>query len=114
MGHSRLQPSVTARRRVRRARVPALERCEERRLLAQIGFSVVSDWGSGFQGQIAIRNDQAATVRSWTLGFDFAHDIQSIWGAQIVSHQGTHYLVQNVSYDGVIDPGAAVSFGFIG
>ncbi len=99
-------------RRVRRRLAATLERCEERCLLATVGFSVPNDWGTGFQGQLSITNDQPAAVRSWTLSFDFSHDIQSIWGAQIVSHQGNHYVLQNAGYDGLINPGSTVSVGF--
>ncbi|HEU5118223.1 MAG TPA: hypothetical protein VFT74_16515, partial [Isosphaeraceae bacterium] len=49
-------------RRARRGLSVSLERCEERCLLASIGFSVVNDWGTGFQGQLAITNDQPTAV----------------------------------------------------
>jgi aryl-phospho-beta-D-glucosidase BglC (GH1 family) len=77
-----------------------------------MAFSVVNDWGSGFTGQINITNDQSSTVRAWSLGFDFAHEISSIWNAQIVSHTGSHYVIQNLIYNSEILPGKAVSIGF--
>jgi aryl-phospho-beta-D-glucosidase BglC (GH1 family) len=80
--------------------------------MASIAFSVVNDWGTGFQGQLAITNNQSAVVRSWSLGFDFAHAIQRIWGAQIVSHQGNHYVIEDAGYDGFLAPGATATVGF--
>jgi hypothetical protein len=39
-------------------------------------------------------------------------DITNIWNAVIVSHVGTHYVIQMAPWNGTIDPGGAVTFGF--
>jgi aryl-phospho-beta-D-glucosidase BglC (GH1 family)/cellulase/cellobiase CelA1 len=80
---------------------------------ANVAFSVTSDWGSGFGASITINNTGSA-LSSWTLEFDFAHNITEIWNAQIVSHVGNHYVIQNASYNGSVAAGGNVSFGFNG
>lgn len=77
-------------------------------------FLVTSDWGSGFNGQITIKNSGTKAWTNWTLGFDFAGQISTIWDGAIVSHVGNHYVVQNADYNGAVAAGASVSFGFGG
>jgi hypothetical protein len=77
-------------------------------------FSVPTDWGSGFTGGITARNSTGNAINSWTLAFDFAGQITSIWDAKIVSHTGNHYVVSGESWNNNVAAGATVSFGFNG
>ncbi len=110
----RLAPSRATRPRVR----PAIEQLEDRLTPATwspaIGFAVVNDWGNGFQGQITVKNNVAANLSNWTLGFDFDHNISNLWNGRIVSHVGNHYTVTNAGYNATIAPGATVTIGFLG
>lgn len=81
---------------------------------SSVVFSVTNSWFGGFQGAIEITNNSAATINNWVVEFDFAGDIQDIWNAQIVSHQGDHYVIQNVSWNGTIAAGQQIGFGFVG
>jgi hypothetical protein len=76
-------------------------------------FQMLSDWGSGFTGQINLHNSGAATTK-WQVSFDFAGQITSIWDARIVSHVGNRYVVANESYNGALAAGGNASFGFVG
>ncbi len=78
-----------------------------------IGFEVVSNWGSGFTGQVTIHNSGATTVQDWRLEFDFAGSINSIWNGTIESHTGNHYVIKNAGYNANIAAGGATSFGFV-
>ncbi len=110
------RPSGRPDRRPRR--VPAVELLEDRLTPSgsnpAIAFAVVNDWGSGFQGQITITNNQAAPLTNWTLGFDFDHAISNIWNGSILGHTGNHYTVTNAGYNATIGPGTAVTVGFLG
>ena len=79
-----------------------------------VDFAITNDWGSGYQGQVEITNQESTQLNGWTLEFEFAGQINQIWGAEIVSHTGDTYVVRNASYDGTVAPGQTVSFGFIG
>lgn len=81
---------------------------------ANVNFTVTDDWGSGFGANITVTNPGTAAVKSWTLAFDFAHNITSIWNAQVVSHVGNHYVISNAGWNDTIDAGKSVSFGFNG
>ncbi|SIO34822.1 Aryl-phospho-beta-D-glucosidase BglC, GH1 family [Singulisphaera sp. GP187] len=77
-------------------------------------YSVASDWGSGFTGNLALTNTGSTSINGWTLEFDFPATITQIWNAKIVSHVGNHYVLQDLGYNATIAPGQATSFGFNG
>lgn len=79
---------------------------------ASVTFSDTDDWGSGFIGAVSFTNLKTTALGGWTIAFDLAHDITSIWNARIVSHVGTRYVIENLSYNATVDAGGTVSFGF--
>lgn len=92
-----------------------IEALEERAVPAGVvaSYAVTQDWGSGFQAQVRLDNQQAVNVPNWRLDFDFAPSITSIWDAQVVSHVGTHYVVTNAGWNSALAAGGTVSFGFV-
>jgi len=80
---------------------------------AVVDFALNSQWQSGYTASVSIANDEAAKIDGWTLEFDLAGGISSIWNAEIVSVDGGHYSIQNASWNNAIDSGASVSFGFV-
>ena len=105
---SRSQP------RCRRTRLE-LEALEAREVPAGVvpTYTVTSDWGSGFQADLQLANQQASSVPSWRLEFDLAASISSIWNAQIVSHTGNHYVISGVSWDKDLAANGSVDLGFV-
>ena len=94
----------------------AFESLEDRNLLANgvvANFVMTQDWGSGFQAQIQLHNEQTSSVNNWTLEFDFAANITSIWDAKITSHVGNHYVVTNAGWNNTLAASGTVSFGFV-
>ncbi|NEQ51534.1 MAG: hypothetical protein F6K11_15555, partial [Leptolyngbya sp. SIO3F4] len=81
---------------------------------SNVDFDIINDWGSGYQGQVKVTNNDNSPINSWTLEFDFSGKITQIWNAQIVNRNGNTYVVSNASYNGAVAPGQEVSFGFLG
>ena len=79
--------------------------------MAGIKYTVGSNWGSGFVGNMAVTGDTEA-LQGWTVEFDASFTISNIWGAEIVSHVGNHYVIRNLDYDATVPAGGQVSFGF--
>jgi aryl-phospho-beta-D-glucosidase BglC (GH1 family) len=77
-------------------------------------FKLVNDWGSGFQGDIAVVNRQTTGIDAWRLEFDLPKSIDSIWNGSILSHTGNHYVIQSAGWNDHINPGASLEFGFTG
>ncbi|HEX4129841.1 MAG TPA: cellulose binding domain-containing protein [Pirellulales bacterium] len=106
----------TKRRSAYRTLAGGFESLEPRSLLTgtvTTALSVTNDWGSGFQAQLQINNQQASAVNGWQIAFDYAPSITSIWDAQIVSHVGTHYVIKGASYDSNLGANSSVTFGFV-
>lgn len=80
----------------------------------KVDFSKASDWGSGFNGTFVINNTGSKSIEDWTLEFDYKDTIKSIWNAEIVSHEGNHYVIKCKDYTSIIKAGNKVSFGFEG
>ncbi len=76
-------------------------------------YAVTQDWGSGFQGQVQLNNQQTNAVSNWRLEFDDAASINSIWDARIVSHVGNHYIIESAGWNSTLAAGGTASFGFV-
>jgi chitinase len=76
-------------------------------------YVVTQNWGSGFQAEITLTNQQATAVKNWQLAFDYGASITSIWDGAIVSHAGTHYVVSGANWNSTVVAGGKVEFGFV-
>lgn len=81
---------------------------------ADIDFSLVKDWGSGFEGQISITNNSPNNIDSWTLAFDFPNPINNIWDAEIESSGNGSYIIKNTAWNRELSAGETITFGFTG
>ena len=81
--------------------------------LYSVYFSVVNNWGSGFQGEFFLRNDSNSLLEEWVIEFRADFEITDIWGAEILSHEGDRYIIRGTSWN-AISPGQEVTFGFNG
>jgi hypothetical protein len=82
----------------------------------RVAYAVTEDWSSGFSAELTISNDASWTIADWALSFQFAPQIDSIWNARIVSHQGPTYVVgpADASWDdGELAPREVVKIGFV-
>ena len=77
-----------------------------------ITYTVTSDWGSGFNGQIDIKNSGSTAVNNWVLKFDLPGQISSLWNGVISTHVGNTYTVTPASWNGSIGAGSSISIGF--
>ena len=79
-----------------------------------VSVQIYDDWGSGCNGNMTITNNSDTTIEDWVLEFDFDAELTSIWNAEIVSHEGAHYIIKNAQHNSNIEPGQSVSVGFNG
>ncbi len=80
---------------------------------AQCQYSISNEWGSGFTSSIAITNVSEQAITAWTASIEFPNDSASItqmWNADFSGQNP--YQASNKSYNGQINPGSTVSFGF--
>lgn len=76
-------------------------------------FKVVSQWNTGFDGEITLTNTTEEVIHNWVVDFDLPYEITSIWDGVITAHDNGVYTVKNTVYNWDINPGKSVTFGFI-
>lgn len=76
-------------------------------------YSVVSDWGNGYQSQIVLTNHSSKTYNGWTLTFNCSNKITSLWGAELSGQTGADVVVKNPSWAPALEPGASVTINFV-
>ncbi|MGP3918339.1 chitinase [Nonomuraea sp. 10N515B] len=78
-------------------------------------FVKVSDWGSGFEGNVTVTNGTTTAMNGWNVQFDVpaGYSIPSAWDA-VMTRNGQHYTFTNPSWAGTLAAGASASFGFNG
>jgi endoglucanase len=79
-----------------------------------VQFRILSDWGSGFQAEVAIRNTGEKSIPNWSLKFSLPARITGMWNARIASISGETYVITAAPYNQTIPPGGEVRFGFLG
>ena len=86
----------------------------ENDLSVDVDFTLISDWGDGFQGAISITNNSGSNIDTWSLDFDFPNSINNIWDAEIEYNQNGSYIVTNAAWNREIPAGETITFGFTG
>ena len=79
----------------------------------QITFSKTSDWGTGYNAEITIKNQSPTPINGWTLEFDLEPTITTLWNGNH-SSVGNHHTVTDAGWNETIQPNQTVSIGFGG
>jgi hypothetical protein len=80
----------------------------------EIFYQLLSDWGNGYSGQIVIENRSSQPINNWSLEFDFGHEMDNAWNANIVNYENGYYYFNNAGYNSVIYPNSNITIGFNG
>jgi endo-1,4-beta-xylanase len=77
-------------------------------------FRTVNSWGGGFEGEVTVANNGAATLSGWTVHLTLAsaQSIVNVWNGTNTGTSGA-VSVRNAAYNGTLGANASTSFGFI-
>ncbi len=80
----------------------------------RVTYTIANQWSGGFQAEVRIANTASAAINGWTLVWTFPNgqQISQIWNATETT-SGSTVTAGNVSYNGTIQPGGSVAFGFL-
>ncbi|HJO94393.1 MAG TPA: glycoside hydrolase family 9 protein [Victivallales bacterium] len=78
-----------------------------------VTFRVVNAWNDGYQASVVISNNTNVSIEGWTVEFDYPYSINDIWNAEISEHSNNHYVINNVSHNGMLNSGQSTEFGFV-
>ncbi|HEU4328122.1 MAG TPA: cellulose binding domain-containing protein [Roseiflexaceae bacterium] len=81
----------------------------------QVTYTLVNQWGDGFQAEVLIKNTGSAPLSGWTLGWTFpsGQTITQLWNGSH-AQTGADVSVQNLSWNATIASNATQSVGFLG
>ncbi|MDN3293771.1 cellulose binding domain-containing protein [Streptomyces ficellus] len=78
-------------------------------------YKVTSQWQGGFQAEVTLKNTGTAAWNGWSAGWSFpsGQQISQIWNATH-TQTGAAVTAKNTAWNGTVQPGASVAFGFTG
>ena len=85
-------------------------------MACHVSYSVVSDWGSGFEAIMTITNTGSTNWSNWTLGWTFPNGqaVNNLWNG-IATQNGEKVTVASEPYNGTVAAGGNVhNVGFVG
>lgn len=78
----------------------------------EIQYLVTSEWESGQNVEITVKNTGAESVFNWAFLYDAKGEITNIWNADIAEKEGNSYVIRNVNHNFEIASGQSVNFGY--
>ncbi len=77
-------------------------------------YVVSNQWSTGFTGAIRIKNNRTTAIENWTVNWSYSDGslITSSWNATLTG--SNPYAATNIAWNGSIQPGQTVEFGFQG
>ena len=77
-------------------------------------YQVTGQWSTGFTASIKITNEGTSATNGWNLSWQYAGD-NRVTGGYDATFSGTNpYTAKNASWNGSIQPGQSLTFGFQG
>ncbi len=81
---------------------------------ANCTYVVSNQWGTGFTAAIRIKNNRTTAINGWSVNWSYS-DGSAVTGGWNATITGSNpYNAVNVGYNGTIQPGQTVEFGFQG
>jgi len=78
-------------------------------------YTVTSDWGSGFNVDVTVRNSGTSALKSWQVKWTWSgtQQITNMWNATY-TQSGASVTAVNADHNGSVGVGGSASFGFGG
>lgn len=80
-----------------------------------VEYTITNEWSTGFQGNVAVTNNGAESIETWTLTWAFSagQQIQQLWNGQY-SQTGPDVSVTQADWNATIRPQETITIGFLG
>ncbi|MEJ2044975.1 MAG: cellulase family glycosylhydrolase [Reinekea sp.] len=81
---------------------------------ASCSYNIESAWNSGFVAKITMTNNSTAAINGWNIGWEYSGNnrVTNVWNA--VWSGNNPYSASNMSWNGSIQSGQSITFGFQG
>lgn len=83
---------------------------------ANCSYVIANQWNSGFVGEISINNNGTSPINGWEVAWSYSDGsaVTSGWNSTLSGSGSGPYTASNLGWNGIIQPGESVSFGFQG
>ena len=83
-------------------------------IAANCQYVISNQWNTGFTGAIRIKNNGSSAINTWNVNWTYSDGskITSSWNANVSGNNP--YAASNLGWNGTIQPGQAIEFGFQG
>lgn len=88
------------------------QECRKVEVSYSINYNIVSEWDTGLNGEITIRNNSEKVIEDWKLLLDCTTDINAFWTADIAHKENNTYYIGNRGYNSNIQPNETMVLGF--
>ncbi|MEU5084508.1 MULTISPECIES: cellulose binding domain-containing protein [Streptomyces] len=80
-----------------------------------VSYKITHQWADGFQADVTLANTGSSAWNGWSLTWSFAdgQKVTQMWNAGY-TQSGATVTARNVSWNGTVEAGSSVSFGFTG
>lgn len=75
-----------------------------------VGYDLQADWGSGFVASMSLTNSGSQVMSQWQMTFDYPYDINHIYNAKIISHEGNKYTIEGIDEGASLDKNEVTVF----
>lgn len=77
-----------------------------------VELNVLNDWGTGFQGELQIRNSSEKNIEAWTLSMDTNFVLADLWGGKLEKMGEYSYKISCEVWSNTIKAGETRTIGF--
>lgn len=77
-------------------------------------YTLYSDWGSGFNGEIALVNKSSQTIEDWSLSMDFPRTISTVSNSIFTKGEEAQYCFDNPGYGQNISASQSINISIQG
>jgi len=77
-------------------------------------YQVTGQWSTGFTASVKVTNEGSTAVSGWNLSWQYAGDNRITSGYDAIFSGTNPYTVKNAGWNGTIQPGQSLTFGFQG
>lgn len=78
----------------------------------EVSYNIDSQWSNGYIATVTITNTSDVTIEDWKLEFEFADNIDTLWGAEILNVDDEKYTIINSPSNNNILAKECTSFSF--
>lgn len=78
----------------------------------KVDYTVTDSWGNNQIVQVKLTNIVKENIENWALKFKADGKIENLWGAKLIKHENTEYIIESAPYNFILKPNQSITFGY--